>query len=90
MMTHKKDTQTLQAGRRAFVKATLVAVPLVFADRANAQAKIAPNLVQYQDKPKGDAECDKCLQFVAPGSCKVVDGKISPKGWCAAYAPKPK
>ncbi len=29
-----------------------------------AQAKIAQKLVQYQEKPKGQQECDNCLQFV--------------------------
>jgi hypothetical protein len=24
----------------------------------------------------------------AQGTCKVVDGPISPKGWCIAYAKK--
>jgi hypothetical protein len=27
---------------------------------------------------------------VTPGSCKLVEGKINPKGWCQLYAPKPK
>jgi hypothetical protein len=46
--------------------------------------------VQYQEKPKGPQECDNCLQFVAPAACKLVDGKINPKGWCQLYAAKPK
>ena len=58
--------------------------------RAAAQAKIAQNLVKYQEKPKGPQECDNCLHFVAPASCKMVAGKINPKGWCQLYAPKPK
>ena len=58
--------------------------------RAGAQPKIAPKLVQYQEKPKGPQECDNCLHFVAPSSCKMVEGKINPKGWCQLYAPKPK
>jgi hypothetical protein len=58
--------------------------------RASAQPKIAPKLVHYQEKPKGPQECDNCLHFVAPSSCKMVEGKISPKGWCQLYAPKPK
>ncbi len=29
-----------------------------------------------------------CLQFVAPNSCKVVDGTINPKGYCVAFTPK--
>lgn len=58
--------------------------------RAEAQQKIAPNLVQYQQKPKGNQECDQCLHFVAPNQCKVVSGAINPKGWCALFAAKPK
>jgi hypothetical protein len=88
-MTSKTDKKTgMQARRRAWLKAGLVVVPLGLSQRAVAQSKIAPNLVQYQNEPKGDAECDKCAQFVAPASCKVVDGKINPKGWCVAFAPK--
>ena len=58
--------------------------------RGRAQEKIAPNLVQYQQKPKGAQECDHCLHFIAPASCKVVSGAINPKGWCALFAAKPK
>ena len=38
---------------------------------------------QYQGKPKGDQKCGKCLNFVAgSNTCKVVEGKVSPDGWC--------
>jgi hypothetical protein len=47
-------------------------------------------MVKYQEKPKGDLECDKCLHFEPPASCKLVAGKINPKGWCLLFAPKPK
>jgi hypothetical protein len=33
-------------------------------------------------------ECDKCALFKAPAACSVVKGKISPKGYCIAFAPK--
>jgi len=67
--------------------AAVVAGPVVWAE---AQQKADRKMVQYQEKPKGDQECDKCLHFVAPDSCKLVAGKINPKGWCSLYAPKPK
>ena len=38
--------------------------------------------------PKDGAECDKCVNWVAPNACKIVEGQINPKGWCVAYAPK--
>jgi anaerobic selenocysteine-containing dehydrogenase len=77
--------------RRVFLKgAAAAAVVAAGALRAEAQQKAPQKMVQYQEKPKGDQECDKCLHFVAPNSCKLVEGKINPKGWCALYAPKPK
>ena len=56
---------------------------------AHAQdQKIAQNLVQYQEMPKDGAECDKCVNWIDPNACKIVEGKINPKGWCVAFAPK--
>jgi hypothetical protein len=41
---------------------------------------------EYQDTPKDIRMCATCTLFVPPHSCKVVDGDISPKGWCKAFA----
>lgn len=57
--------------------------------RAEAQQKATRQQVQYQETPKNKQECSNCLQFIAPDSCKLVAGKINPKGWCLLYAPKP-
>lgn len=77
--------------RRAVLQGALAAAIVGGAAAvARAQNKAKQSLVQYQDKPKVDQQCDKCLQWVPPAACKVVEGKISPKGWCALYAPKPK
>lgn len=51
-----------------------------------ASAKAAQNVVQYQDSPKGAQQCSNCKWFEAPQSCKLVDGAISPKGWCTLWA----
>lgn len=56
---------------------------------APAAAKVAQTVVKYQDTPKGDQHCDNCLHFEPPSSCKLVDGTISPQGWCMIYAKKP-
>ena len=55
---------------------------------ALADEKLAQNLVQYQDKPSDGAKCDACVNWVAPNACKIVEGVISPNGWCVAFAPK--
>jgi hypothetical protein len=53
-----------------------------------AQSKMAQKLVNYRPTPFGKAECDVCSQWQAPDGCKVVQGPLSPKGWCSLYAPK--
>jgi hypothetical protein len=42
---------------------------------------------KYQDKPgpKG-AKCSGCRFFRKPNGCTIVHGKISPNGWCIAWA----
>lgn len=59
-----------------------------------AQAKMAQKAVMYQGKPQGAQSCANCARFVpnkapgADGTCTIVDGNISPQGWCAMYVPK--
>ncbi|MDB5073808.1 MAG: iro [Candidatus Eremiobacteraeota bacterium] len=42
---------------------------------------------KYQDKPgpKGQI-CAGCRFFRKPNACTIVHGKISPNGWCIAWA----
>ena len=44
--------------------------------------------VAYQDSPKDGRQCDGCSLFQAPSSCQVVDGSISPTGWCKLWVKK--
>jgi hypothetical protein len=55
-------------------------------DEAGAKASQAS--VQYQDQPKGDQQCSGCINFVGPNACRVVEGEISPEGWCNLWAPQ--
>jgi hypothetical protein len=88
----------MKPSRRILLKNTalfagLTAMPWTLRPAA-AQAKATKSAMQYQDQPKNGQECDTCMQFVpgskagAKGTCKVVEGDISPKGWCAAYVKK--
>lgn len=61
---------------------------LAAASGARAQSKVSQKLAQYQATPKGTARCDGCSQWAPPSSCKIVDGKISPAGWCVLFAAK--
>jgi hypothetical protein len=64
------------------------AAPLLAVMSREAQAKIAQKAAQYQTSPKDGHQCDGCSFFVAPNSCKTVDGEISPTGWCALWVKK--
>ena len=54
---------------------------------AHAQ-KASKEAMKYQDKPNGDQKCSNCMQFVPPGSCNVVEGAVSPNGYCIAWVKK--
>lgn len=65
-----------------------LAAGVIHVQPAYAQGKAAKDAVKYQDSPKDGQMCSACLYFQAPGSCAVVDGPISPNGWCSLYNKK--
>jgi hypothetical protein len=59
------------------------------ADSAAPAAKVSQASVQYQTQPKGDQQCSGCMHFIAESNtCKLVEGQISPDGWCTLWAKK--
>jgi High potential iron-sulfur protein len=53
---------------------------------AQSAGKMSKQQAQYQDRPNGIQACATCTLFEDPNGCKVVDGDVSPDGWCKAYA----
>ena len=50
-------------------------------------AKVSQASVQYQAQPKGEQKCSTCMHFIAESNpCKLVEGQISPEGWCVLWA----
>ena len=48
--------------------------------------KLSQAQAQYQGQPKGDQQCGNCLNYVAASNtCKVVEGQVSPNGWCTIW-----
>ena len=84
--------------RGAFVQSAIVlpalAGLLVAGATAPARAKGSQAQFKYQTKPNGSKKCSNCTFFIAGktptanGSCKIVDGTISPNAYCIAYSPK--
>ncbi len=71
---------TLVAGGTAIVAGGLTA--------QRAEAKMTEQAAAYVDVSKTDQQCSNCSLFIEPSSCRLVDGKISPKGYCKFYVKK--
>ena len=69
------------AGGGAIIGAGLTASPAT-------AAKMSPQAMSYRPSPNGNQKCGNCANFQPPTSCKVVDGAISPSGWCILYRSK--
>jgi hypothetical protein len=61
---------------------------LDFGTATRAQQRIAKSEAKYQDRPNGIQHCEICLQFQLPNRCQLVQGDISPNGWCQFFAAK--
>ena len=56
---------------------------------AGATPKVAKAIAQYQEQPKGEQKCVNCANFIGESrTCKVVEGAISPDGWCIYWQKK--
>jgi High potential iron-sulfur protein len=83
--------------RRAFLGSVILlpSLALWLGEPAAADdSKATQSSMHYQTSPKGDMQCSKCKFFLpgsdpgANGSCQIVDGSISPHGYCIAYSAK--
>ena len=82
----------LRLSRRALLctGGSFVATACVHGFDAGAQVpnRIAKSEAKYQDRPNGIQHCEICLQFQPPNRCQLVQGDISPNGWCQFFAAK--
>ena len=53
-----------------------------------AKAKMKQPAAAYQDTPNGDQQCSNYSLFQEPDACTIVDGSISPAGWCKFWVKK--
>jgi hypothetical protein len=74
--------------RRGFLHRTAAlvgGVGLTSLSAEEAYAKMAQTQVAYQGSPKDDHDCSNCKLFQPPNACQLVDGVVSPKGWCKIW-----
>ncbi len=83
--------------RRTFLEGAIVlpALAAALTGVAAADASKAPQVqMHYQSTPNGNMHCAICKFFIpgknaaSDGTCQIVDGSISPNGYCMAYTPK--
>jgi hypothetical protein len=82
--------------RRGFFQKSgvLLAVTALYgaaARNAHAAALIPKKLADYRPKPMGGHECAGCCMFIPAGpaasKCTMIEGSISPHGWCKYWKP---
>jgi hypothetical protein len=102
MFVDKKDSspvadathKSTDVSRRSLLRsATMVAGgAAILATAMTTQPAEAGKMTQaaaaYQTGPKAGQRCADCAFFEAPASCKLVDGAISPAGYCKFFVKK--
>jgi hypothetical protein len=71
--------------RRELIAAALGLGAVLPARAEETSAKVSQLAAAYQSTPKGMFSCAVCTFFIRPRSCKVVNGEISPTGWCKLF-----
>jgi hypothetical protein len=80
-------SESFKFNRRTLLLSAAGAMPILAmaARSAEAGAKVSQDVVHYQPIGKNGQDCDDCTHFVQPHACKLVEGDISPKGWCRLW-----
>ena len=83
--------------RIALLASAAGASSLFVASGNSAEVKASQSMVHYQNHPNQGQMCGMCKSFIPGGrmgrseateaaTCKLVEGNISPMGWCMLYA----
>jgi hypothetical protein len=79
--------------RRGFLLAAAAGACGV-ASYAGARNKPQPGLrkrtreeVRYQNEPYLGRTCSRCVLYQGDGVCVILDGAVSPDGWCTQWVP---
>ena len=81
--------------KSAAIAAGLAAAPWARPSLAQGkEGKARKQDMHYQDRPKDGQMCATCVQFIpaakpgASSECQIVEGPVSPAGWCIEYIKK--
>jgi anaerobic selenocysteine-containing dehydrogenase len=93
-MSDDKRSTASSVSRRDFLHvasigcSAFIAVGLANSATAEPKKKFTQQQAHYQPVPKSGQRCQNCALWQSPTSCQVVDGQVSPAGWCILYQAK--
>jgi hypothetical protein len=87
-------TEPSKCSRRALLQniaigaPTVAALTVVSVRSAAADGKLPKSQARYQAGPHDGRQCMNCVHFAAPSACEIVEGDVSPQGWCQFFGQK--
>ncbi|MFA0811264.1 hypothetical protein [Microbulbifer epialgicus] len=87
-MDHKQTISRRKFLRLSSCSLAILPVTIIATDGVSAQIKAKKEAVNYQDTPNNGKKCVDCQLFEPPSACIVVEGDISPEGWCSLFVLK--
>ena len=91
------SAKTLRPSRRRVVLAAMsVSGAALLAGALESHAQLKPKAtlkkrtkeaVGYRDEPYDGRSCAKCVLYSGNGECVLVEGEVSPNGWCMQWTP---
>ena len=80
------------ACRRRMLKGVLAAAVAAMTAQPGGAAeskakKYTKERVGYRDEPYLGRTCSKCMLYAGEGECAIVEGLVSPNGWCLQWTP---
>jgi hypothetical protein len=89
--------RTLRLSRRRVLKAAIsIGGGALLAGTLDSTAQQKPKAtlkkrskeaVGYRDEPYQGRSCAKCVLYTGHGECVLVEGEVSPNGWCLQWTP---
>ncbi len=89
-MKNSGDFDSAAISRRKLLMGSIAAgsAPLLFATKANATVKVSQAAVHFKTAANTDHNCGACKHFMAPSSCRFVEGTISSDCSCWIWTSK--
>ncbi|MGO9741844.1 MAG: hypothetical protein ACLPN5_10105 [Roseiarcus sp.] len=89
-MKNSSNTGSAAISRRTLLAGGIAAgsVPLLLATKANATVKVSQAAVHFETTAKNDHNCAACKHFMAPSSCRFVEGTVSSDCSCWIWTSK--